>query len=299
MARYPIRATRSGRLLTGASVWAGVSYLARNSLGLSVMSNPLLVVLIIAALLLVVGLVWFALVVRSTNYTVGQTFFWLFAKFFIRIIWRTKIEDPFPLQAEGNGVVICNHRSSVDPFFIQVSIRRVIRWMVAREYCEHPVFGFFLRIAEVIPVNRGGIDTASTKAAIRIASEGGVVGMLPEGRINTTDQFMNPVRPGAILVALKAHAPVIPCYIEGAPFRGTPWSPFLMRARTRVRYGKPIDLSPYYGREKDSELVRQLLVQCVKAIADLAGRPDFEPQIAGRKWKPDESELDATQDDES
>ena len=54
-----------------------------------------------------------------------------------------------------------------------------------------------------------------------------------------------------------------------------------MRARVRVRYGQPIDLSPYYGREKDSELVRQLLVQCVKAIAELAGRPDFEPQIAG------------------
>ena len=106
------------------------------------MSNPLLVVLIIAALLLVVGMVWFALVVRSTSYTAVQTFFWLFAKFLIRVMWRTKIEDPFPLPAEGNGVVICNHRSSVDPFFIQVSVRRVIRWMVAREYCEHPVFRF-------------------------------------------------------------------------------------------------------------------------------------------------------------
>jgi len=263
------------------------------------MSNPLLVVSTIVALVLVVGLVGFALVVRSTRYTAAQTFFWIFAKFYTRIMWRTKIVDRFPLEAQGNGVVICNHRSSIDPFFIQVSVRRVIRWMVAREYCEHPIFGFFLRIAEVIPVNRGGIDTASTKAAIRIVSEGGVVGMLPEGRINTTEQFMNPVRPGAILVALKAHAPVIPCYIEGAPYRKKPWSPFLMRARARVRYGQPIDLSPYYGREKDGELIRQLLIQCVKAIADLAGRPDFEPQLAGRKWRPDLLELDAAEDSES
>ncbi|NLX55471.1 MAG: 1-acyl-sn-glycerol-3-phosphate acyltransferase [Planctomycetaceae bacterium] len=261
------------------------------------MSHTLPVVISLAALTLAAGLVWFALVVRSTSYTVLQTFFWLLAKFYTRIMWRARIVDPFPLDADSNGVVICNHRSSIDPFFIQVSVRRVIRWMVAREYCEHPMFGFFLRIAEVIPVNRGGIDTAATKAAIRIVSEGGVVGMLPEGRINTTEQFMNPVRPGAILVALKARAPIIPCYIEGAPYRGTAWSPFLMRARARVRYGQPIDLSPYYGREKDSQLVRHLLFQCVKAIAELAGRPDYEPQMAGRKWRPDLLDTDGAADE--
>jgi 1-acyl-sn-glycerol-3-phosphate acyltransferase len=242
--------------------------------------------LIIAVLVVGGGGVWFVAVVRSTSYTASQTFFWLLARFLTRVLWRTEIVDPFPLQATGNAVVICNHRSSIDPFFVQVSVRRVIRWMVAREYCEHPIFGFFLRIAEVIPVNRGGIDTAATKLAIRIVSDGGVVGMLPEGRINTGDELMGPVRPGAIIVALKGRAPVIPCYIEGAPYRGTPWSPFLMRARARVRYGAPIDLSPYYGREKDGELVRQLLVQCVSAIAALAGRPDFEPRVAGRKWLP-------------
>ncbi len=253
--------------------------------------NPWLVTLSVIMLLLVVLTAWFIHVVRSTDYTVMQTFFWLLAKFFTRILWRTTIDGPFPISGEGNGVVICNHRSSVDPFFVQVSVRRVVHWMVAREYCDHPVFGFFLKIAQVIPVNRGGIDTASTKGAIRIVTEGGMVGMLPEGRINTSDQFMGPVRPGAIVVALKGQAPVIPCYIENSPYRGTAWSPFLMRARTRVRYGDPIDLSAYYGQEKDTEVVRKLLIQCVRAIAQLAGREDFTPQLAGRRWKPDDPEF--------
>ncbi len=256
------------------------------------MTIPLTILLLVMALLLVSGTVGFVLVVRSTSYTAAQTFFWLLAKFLTRVMWRTKIEGPFPIPGEGKAVIICNHRSSVDPFFVQISLRRVVHWMVAREYCVHPVFGFFLRIAEAIPVNRGGIDTASTKAAIRIVSEGGMVGMLPEGRINTTDEFMCSVRPGAVLVALKAQSPIVPCYIEGAPFGGTPWSPLLMRARASVRYGQPIDLSPYYGREKDSELVRQLLIQCVSAIAELAGRSDFEPQIAGRLWKWDAPDSD-------
>jgi 1-acyl-sn-glycerol-3-phosphate acyltransferase len=229
-------------------------------------------------------------------------------------LWRTRIENPFPIQEEGNGVIICNHRSSVDPFFIQVSVRRVVHWMVAREYCEQPITGIFLRVAQVIPVNRGGIDTASTKAAIRFVSEGGMVGMLPEGRINRTEQeggmvgmlpegrinrteqFMRPVRPGAIIIALKGRAPIIPCYIEGAPFTGRLWSPFLRRARVRVRYGQPIDLSPYYGREKDGEVVRQLLVRCVSAIADLAGQSDFEPEVAGRKWMSRGAQTDTEND---
>jgi 1-acyl-sn-glycerol-3-phosphate acyltransferase len=257
------------------------------------MTNPLTILLLATALFLVGGIVWFALVVRATEYTASQTFFWLLARFLTRVMWRTKIEGPFPIPGAGKAVIICNHRSSVDPFFVQVSLRRVAHWMVAREYCVHPVFGFFLRIAEVIPVNRGGIDTASTKAAIRIVSEGGMVGMLPEGRINTTEQFMCPVRPGAIVIALKAQAPIVPCCIEGAPYRGTPWSPFFMRARASVRYGQPIDLSPYYGREKDSDLVRQLLIQCVTAIAELGGHADFQPEIAGRRWKLDAAEAEA------
>lgn len=256
------------------------------------MTHALLIALTLLAGLAVGGAVWFARVVRSTRYTAWQTFFWLFARLLVRWRWRTQIPDSFPLGAHGNGVVICNHRSSIDPFFIQVSVRRVIHWMVAREYCEHPVMGFFLRIAEVIPVNRGGVDTASTKAAIRIVSQGGVVGMLPEGRINTGDELMAPVRPGAVLVALKAQAPIIPCYIEGAPYAGTAWSPFLMRARARVRYGQPIDLSAYYGREKDPEVVRQLLIECVRAIAALAGQPEFEPRLAGRRWCATAQQLD-------
>jgi 1-acyl-sn-glycerol-3-phosphate acyltransferase len=258
--------------------------------------NPLPWLLIIMGLVALVMSVWFFWIVRSTDYTVAQTFFWLLAKFLARFLWRTSIEDPFPLNEESSAVIICNHRSSVDPFFVQVCVRWVVHWMVAREYCEHPVLGFFMRIPEVIPVNRGGIDTAATKSAMRIVADGGMVGMLPEGRINTTEKLLRPVRPGAIVIALKAQAPIIPCYIEGAPYRGSVWSPFFTRARVRVRFGQPIDLSPYYGQEKDSELVHKLLRECVSAIAKLAGEPDFEPELAGRKWKTDELAVDSDRD---
>jgi 1-acyl-sn-glycerol-3-phosphate acyltransferase len=140
------------------------------------------------------------------------------------------------------------------------------------------------------------VDTAATKAAIRIAANGGLVGMLPEGRINMSEEFMLPIRPGAALVALKARVPIVPCYVEGSPYNGTPWSPLLMTARVRLVFGAPIDLSEYDDRQDADGLVEQVMLRVAREIARLAGRDDFEPQLAGRRWKPTDDELAASID---
>ncbi len=203
-----------------------------------------------------------------------------------RIRWRTSVPD-FPLPANQGAVIISNHRASIDPFFIQIVANRYVRWFVAREYCEHPALGWFLRATRAIPTNRGGMDTAATKLAIRSASQGDLVGMFPEGRINRTDEFMLPARPGAILVALKARVPILPCYIEGAPYAEHVLSPLWMTARVRVRFGPPLDLSPYYGREHEADLLGKLCLDAVAAIVKLAGQDSFQPRLAGRKWNPE------------
>ena len=61
-----------------------------------------------------------------------------------------------------------------------------------------------------------------------------------------------------------------------------------MRAKVRVFYGEPIDLSEFKGRANDRELVGQLMLRCARAIAQLAGETDFQPSLAGRKWKPED-----------
>ena len=203
-----------------------------------------------------------------------------------RLLWSAGSNRRLPVDAGQGAVIISNHRSSVDPFFLQWTTRRLIHWMVAREYCEHLAFGWFLRACEVIPVNRGGIDTESTKRAIRRARRGELVGMFPEGRINCTDDLLTSLRPGAIMVAMRAGVPIIPCYLQGAPYRGTAASPFFMRAKVRVFYGDPIDLSEFRDRLNDRVLAGELMVRCARVLASLAGDADFQPGLAGRHWKP-------------
>ncbi len=225
--------------------------------------------------------------------TIGQTFLWVVNFLVAKLIWGTRVDKELPVHPGKGAVIVANHRSSVDPSFIQTCIRRVVYWMVAREYCETPFLGGLLRVFQVIPVGRGGIDTAATKQAIRLAQEGGLVGMFPEGRINETkDTLLLPGRPGAALVALKARVPIIPVFIEGSPYDGSALGPLFMRAHVRVKIGEQLDLSPYYGREKEEGVTQEITKRLLLEIARLAGHPEFEPQIAGRRWKTGEEEVD-------
>jgi 1-acyl-sn-glycerol-3-phosphate acyltransferase len=108
-----------------------------------------------------------------------------------------------------------------------------------------------------------------------------------------TERLLLPGRPGAALVALKARVPILPCYIEDSPYDRVPWSPFFMTARVRVFLGRPIDLSEFYSREQEPGVIQDVLRRAMCAIAALAGRPDFEPQIAGKNWKPSREDLEA------
>jgi hypothetical protein len=59
-----------------------------------------------------------------------------------------------------------------------------------------------------------------------------------------------------------------------------------MPARVTVRLGRPIDLSEFYGRDDDRQILEQITRRCLTEIAILAGRPDFEPELAGRSPRP-------------
>ena len=142
--------------------------------------------------------------------------------------------------------------------------------MVAREYCEHPAFRRLLRTCEVIPVRRGAVDMAAIREAIRLVRQGELVGLFPEGRINTTEQLLLPGRSGAALIALKARAPVVPCYIHGAPYDGTTLGCLFMPASVRLVIGPPIDLSSYFDRNDRRETQQELTSRFLAEIARLA-----------------------------
>jgi len=241
-----------------------------------------------AAILILVGLalapiLWLAWQIRRTPLRPTQTLLWWLNYAVARSLWRGRVIGRLDIPDRQGAVIVCNHRSSVDPCFVHLATQRVIHWMVAREYCGHPAYRWLLRACEVIPTNRTGVDAAAAKAAIDLVRAGGLVGIFPEGRLNTTDRPLLPVLPGAVLIALKAHCPIVPCYIEGSPTTDQPWQTLLRRSKVTLRIGEPIDLSRYYGCRTDRQLLAQLTAEVMRAVLKLGGHEQFVPQVRGAK----------------
>jgi 1-acyl-sn-glycerol-3-phosphate acyltransferase len=241
----------------------------------------------------VAPMVWLLLLYRARRYNPVQFLFWSIACLLVRLQWRCKLPSRLPLGPDDGAVIVANHRSSIDPFFIQILFDRPVHWFVAKEYFKVPVVGWFLRNCEAIPTNRGGQDTASVKQAIRYLKNGECVGLLPEGRINLKDVPQLPVRPGGSLLALQARVPLLPLYIENAPFDCIFWSPLLMTARTAVRVGRPIDMRTIAEGLGKMDAARAGILAAAKQMLELAGHGDIEPELAGAHTKPSAEEIAA------
>jgi 1-acyl-sn-glycerol-3-phosphate acyltransferase len=218
---------------------------------------------------------------RRSPFSPAQSLLYALNYILVRCLWRTRIVGRPMVPPDRGAVFVCNHRCPLDPAFIALSVPRVVHWMVAREYCEYPPFRRLLRLCGAIPVRRGAIDLGATKAAVGILREGGLVGVLPEARINTTAELLLPGQLGAAWLALQAGVPIVPCYVEGAPYDGTTLGCLLAPAAVTLRIGPPIDVSPYLDRRGDREVLNDLTRRLLCAIAELAGRPDYQPRISG------------------
>ncbi len=268
----------------GYSVWAS----GKNTFMLDRSEIVAIAILVgLAAALVIAGLAaW-----QRTTHTLGQAILYFVNRIIARVLWRAKISGRLPVSDGQGAVIVSNHYSGIDPLLIQLSTDRIVHWLVATEYFHKPVMRQVFETLGAIPVKRGGIDTASTRTAIRLVQQGEVVGLFPEGRINDTGQFLLPGRPGAALIALKARAPVIPIFVEDAPYNGLVLGSFWMPAEAKVKIGQPVDISAYYGRERENGVLQDLTKKFMLEIAKLAGRNDFEPQLAGRRWKPGEEDV--------
>jgi len=227
---------------------------------------------------------------QRRNYSIWEYTLYGMAYAFSKYKWRVSVvegEEHFENLRTG-CVIVANHRCSVDPFFVQFAAGRRVHWMVAGEYCRHLLFGPLLTLLQVIPTNRGGVDSKAIKTAIRFCSEGRIVGMFPEGRINRTQQPLLTIRPGAAMVANRANVPLVPIWIEGAPVGPEVWSAIFMPARVRIRVGEPIPApESIKGDDEVSNQVaaRNWVQQAMAKVAVLGGHVGNQVGIAGKDWK--------------
>ena len=101
---------------------------------------------------------------------------------------------------------------------LQAGCRRVLGFMIAREYYDWSLIHWFCKRVGCIPVNRDGRDINANTHCIRTLEEGRVLPIFPEGRITPSSGPEIRTDPsGAAYLAIRSGVPVIPAYISGTP----------------------------------------------------------------------------------
>ena len=163
-------------------------------------------------------------------YTILKPILWVLFKLGLRL----NVEGTENIPQAGPLVIASNHLSLLDPPVIGVAATRKVHFMAKQELFV-PILGDIYKALGAFPVRRGGADRAAIKHGIDILKDNKVLAIFPEGTRSKTGK-LGKAEPGALMMASKAMATIVPCCVIGTDFQrqGRIWP------KVTVRFGKPI-----------------------------------------------------------
>ena len=162
-----------------------------------------------------------------------------------RFYYNPKVYGAEKIPKEGPIVIAGNHKHLFDQCITIMVTKRVIHYMAKKEYFDGKLAPFF-RFAGCIPVDRSRKDVSSAMAAMRVLKRGGAIGIFPEGTRNKTDQFLLRFKKGAVSLAKKSGALVVPFGIVGD---------YTFRSKNlAIRYGDPFSVEDMTVEEANQKL---------------------------------------------
>jgi 1-acyl-sn-glycerol-3-phosphate acyltransferase len=165
-----------------------------------------------------------------------------------------------PLPQSGPAILISNHTCGIDHMLLQAASRRLLGFMIAREYYEWWWLHRICRVIGCIPVNRDGRDLAAIRAALRALQDGRVLPVFPEGHIvAASGQRLDEMRPGSAYIAIRARVLVVPAYISGTPETDEIIEALVTPSKAQVLFGEPIDLSDIPAEKAGDKAVQALV----------------------------------------
>jgi len=153
--------------------------------------------------------------------------------------YRLRAEGVENLPPDGGYVLSANHMSNFDPWPLGIPLfpGRFLRFMAKSELFWPPL-GWLVAGGGGFKVRRGERDLEAIEVAERLAREGHVVVMFPEGTRRAKGmrkKYVARAHTGAARIALAAGVPLVPAAISGT-------DRLLRLERLRVAYGAPVDI---------------------------------------------------------
>jgi 1-acyl-sn-glycerol-3-phosphate acyltransferase len=133
----------------------------------------------------------------------------------VKIIAPLRVYGAERVPRSGGLVIAANHFSWIDPPALGAASPRTVYMMAKVEAYRVPGLGELMRSFGAFPVRRGESDREAVRTMRQIVREGNALGMFAEGTRQRSG-VPGPVQPGAAMVALNEHVPLIPVAIHGS-----------------------------------------------------------------------------------
>jgi 1-acyl-sn-glycerol-3-phosphate acyltransferase len=196
----------------------------------------------------------------------------------LHVFFRPSIEGEENVPETGGAVLASNHLAVSDSFFLPLKVRRRVTFPAKLEYFTQPGLKgllkkwFFTGVGQ-IPIDRSGgaAAQAALDTGIRLLREGHLLGIYPEGT-RSPDGRLYKGKTGMARMVLEARVPVVPVAMFGTdkanPIGSKMWKP----TKIRIKIGKPLDFSRYYGLAGDRFVERSITDEVMYALMELSGQ---------------------------
>ncbi len=158
------------------------------------------------------------------------------------LIWfRTKVFRPFKTKTPRGGVLIsANHKSLIDPIIVHTAFSsRRLHSLATKDLYNTKTKAKFFNLMNCIMVDKENFSLSSFHDVVNRLSDGKAVVIFPEGKLNREDgNALLAFKSGAVLMAHKAKAPILPVYIV----KREKWY-----HRQHVIIGDPVDVRAIAG----------------------------------------------------
>jgi 1-acyl-sn-glycerol-3-phosphate acyltransferase len=188
----------------------------------------------------------------------------------LRGLYRLRVQGRENVPESGGFVLACNHLSNFDPWPLGMPLwpKHWLRFMAKAELYWWPAT-LILNAAGAFPVHRERADVEAVQTAVRLAREGNVVVMFPEGtrrKKGLVKKHRARARSGAARIALDAGVPLVPAAVAGT-------DRLLTLGPLRIAYGAPIELDDLQAggdlRRASQEATDRLMERIVELEASL------------------------------
>ena len=187
-------------------------------------------------------------------------------------IWIDQVEGLENIPKEGPVVVASNHQSYFDFICFVAASPRKIHYLAAEKFYKNRLWKPVMNATGQIKVERTSHEKSEVYEKVYSAlSQGEMIGIFPEGTRSANGEIQKPYT-GVAKFALNAQVPVLPVGIIGTynimsrhdkrpKFRG---------AKAKIRIGKPIYFSEYYGQKLSQDVYGQVTDKIMSQVAQLA-----------------------------